>query len=164
MKKVNVMIWSFSLVCFFFASGMNVVAQEATAETKAKKVKTPEISFEKLVYDYGTITEGDPGECEFVFKNTGKEPLVLSNVYSSCGCTVPNWPKDPIMPGKSSAIKVKYATSRIGAINKTITVVSNATENAKVTLRITGNVKKKEAVALPEKEQSQMQAAPADNR
>ncbi len=165
MKKINVIIWCFSLVCFFFASGLNVVAQETTAtETKAKNVKAPEISFEQLVYDYGTITEGDPGECEFVFKNTGKEPLVLSNVYSSCGCTVPNWPKDPIMPGKSSAIKVKYATSRIGGINKTITVVSNAVENATVTLRITGNVKKKEDAALPEKQQSQMQAAPADNR
>lgn len=163
MKKINVVIWCFSLVCFFFTSGLDVVAQETAAtEAKTKKVKAPEISFEQLVYDYGTILEGDPGECEFVFKNTGKEPLVLSNVYSSCGCTVPNWPKDPIMPGKSSAIKVKYATSRIGGINKTITVVSNAAENSKVTLRITGTVKKKDEVALPEKQQTQMQAAPAN--
>jgi hypothetical protein len=162
MKKINGIICGVSLVCFLFAGGLKSVAQEAAAtEAKAKKVKAPEISFDYLVYDYGTILEGDPGTCEFTFKNTGKEPLVLSNVYSSCGCTVPDWPKDPIMPGKSSTIKVKYATSRIGGINKTITVVSNAAENPKVTLRITGNVKKKEAVAVPEKEQNQM-AMPAN--
>jgi hypothetical protein len=158
MRKVNVMIWCFSLVCFFFASGLKTMAQETPEETKPKNEKSPEILFEQLVYDYGTITEGDPGECEFVFTNTGKEPLVLSNVSSTCGCTVPSWPKDPIMPGKTSSIKVKYATSRIGGINKTITVNSNAAENPRVTLRITGNVKKKEETPAPEKQQNQMTA------
>jgi len=157
MKKISSMIWCLSLVCFFAASGLETKAQDT------KNDKAPEITFDKLVHDYGTITEGDPGECEFTFKNTGKEPLVLSNVYSSCGCTVPSWPKDPIMPGKSSSIKVKYATNRVGGINKSITVLSNAAENSRVELRITGNVKKKEEAAYPEKQQSQM-AAPADNR
>jgi len=163
MKKVSTMIWCFSLVCFL-ASGFESMAQDATTEAKTKNEKTPEITFDKLVHDYGTITEGDPGECEFTFKNTGKEPLVLSNVTSSCGCTVPNWPKDPIMPGKSSSIKVKYSTSRIGGINKSITVLSNAAENSRVELRITGNVKKKEETAYPEKQQSPMQATPVNNK
>ena len=153
-RRVNIAIWSVSLL-FFMASGLNVTAQD----TK-KGAKAPEILFDYLVYDYGTIYEGDPGECEFKFKNTGKEPLVLSNVYSSCGCTVPDWPKDPIMPGKTSTIKVKYNT-RVGGINKTITVISNAEENAKVELRITGNVKKKEESAYPEKQPNSMQASPA---
>jgi hypothetical protein len=143
-------------------SGLSVVAQGTTTapETTEKKEKTAEIAFDNLVYDYGSIFEGDPGECEFVFKNTGKEPLVLSNVYSSCGCTIPSWPKDPIMPGKSSSIKVKYNTSRVGGINKTITVISNAGENKQVELRITGNVKKKEESAYPEKQPSSIQAEP----
>jgi hypothetical protein len=158
MRKVNVMIWSFSLVCFFIASGFHGMAQDTT-----KKEKAPGILFEKLVHDYGTIYEGDPGECEFVFTNTGKEPLVLSNVYSSCGCTVPEWPKDPIMPGKSSKIKVKYNTSRVSGINKTITVISNAEpeQDSKVELRIVGNVKHKEESAYPEKPQNEMQTPPA---
>jgi hypothetical protein len=161
MKKVNVMIRYFALI-FCMISGLNVVAQEtpATQGTTEKKEKSAEIIFDNLVHDYGTIFEGDPGECEFVFKNAGKEPLVLSNVYSSCGCTIPSWPKDPIMPGKSSSIKVKYNTTRQGGINKTITVLSNSGENKQVELRITGNVKKKEESTYPEKQPSPIQAEP----
>jgi len=155
MKRVSTVIWLFSLI--FFVGGLSAVAQE-TKEVK-KGGKSPEISFDYLEYDYGTIYEGDPGECEFTFKNTGKEPLVLSQVYSSCGCTVPSWPKDPIMPGKTSSIKVKYNT-RVGAINKTITVISNAEEKPKVELRIRGTVKKKEEPTLPEKQPNSMQAEP----
>ncbi|MDR2410481.1 MAG: DUF1573 domain-containing protein [Bacteroidales bacterium] len=160
MKKVNVVIRYYSLV-FCMISGLGVMAQATTTpDTTVKKEKSAEITFDNLVHDYGTILEGDPGECEFVFKNTGKEPLVLSNVYSSCGCTIPSWPKDPIMPGKSSSIKVKYNTSRVGSINKTITVESNAGESKRVELRIIGNVKKKEESALPEKQPSSIQAEP----
>ena len=168
MKKENIIIWSLSLM-FFMVSGINASAQDVKAQDAknqdvkaiqdAKKGKTPEITFDYLIYDYGTIYEGDPGECEFTFKNTGKEPLVLSNVTSSCGCTVPDWPKDPIMPGKSSTIKVKYRTNP-GGINKTITVISNAGENPSVQLRITGTVKKKEESTYPEKQPNSMQATP----
>jgi hypothetical protein len=162
MKKVNVVIRYYALM-FCMISGLNVMAQATTEspDTKGKKEKSAEITFDNLVHDYGTIFEGDPGECEFVFKNTGKEPLVLSNVYSSCGCTVPSWPKDPVMPGKSSSIKVKYNTSRVGGINKIVTVESNAGKSQRVELRITGNVKKKEESTLPEKQPSSMQADPA---
>jgi hypothetical protein len=163
MRKINTVIRCFALISCIIG-GLNVMAQAPTTEpkeTKEKKEKAPEITFDKLVHDYGTIFEGDPGECEFVFKNTGKEPLVLSNVYSSCGCTIPSWPKDPIMPGKSSVIKVKYNTSRNGGINKTITVESNASENKRVELRIIGTVKKKEESAYPEKQPSSIQAEPA---
>jgi hypothetical protein len=124
------------------------------------KSNAAEIEFVKTVHDYGTIYEGGNGECEFEFKNVGREPLVLSNVTSSCGCTVPSWPKEPIMPGKTGVIKVKYNTSRIGAINKTVTVMSNAEQNPKVELRITGTVKPKQEESYPEKPQSPMESKP----
>ena len=111
MKKV------FSLL-IVMAFVFSAAAQDANAD-KPKKVKEPEITFESLVHDYGEIMQGDNGTCEFVFKNTGKADLILTNCRSSCGCTVPEWPKDPIAPGKKAVIKVKYNTNRIGIINFT---------------------------------------------
>ena len=160
-RVVSMTIWSV-LFAFFMVNGLNATSQDVKDSKDAKKGKSPEIAFDYLVHDYGTIYEGDPGTCEFTFKNTGKEPLVLSNVYSSCGCTVPDWPKDPIMPGKTSTIKVKYNTARAGGINKTVTVLSNAEEKPKIELKITGNVKKKEETTMPEKQSNSMQATPVD--
>ena len=100
------------------------------------------ITFESLVHDYGTIQQGADGSCEFVFANTGKTPLVLSNVRASCGCTVPTWPKEPILPGAKSSIKVVYNTNNVGNFQKAITVNSNA-KNAEVILTIKGNVEAK---------------------
>jgi hypothetical protein len=97
------------------------------------------IVFEKTVHDYGTIAQGADGNCEFKFTNKGKTPLILSNVRASCGCTVPEWPKEPIEPGKEGVIKVKYNTNSPGSFNKSITVNSNAV-NATVMLKIKGNV------------------------
>ena len=143
MKKV----FSILLVMAFVFAG---VAQNDEAQPKkTKKVKAPEITFVKLVHDYGQIEQGGNGECEFEFKNTGKADLILTNCRSSCGCTVPSWPKDPIPPGKKAVIKVKYNTQRIGQINKTITVESNAV-NDRVVLKITGNVNAKPTEAAPE--------------
>jgi hypothetical protein len=110
----------------------------------------PEIAFDKTVHDYGTIYQGDDGTCEFKFTNTGKEPLILSKPTSSCGCTVPTWPQEPILPGKSDVIKVTYATHNIGPINKTVTVTSNAKTN-RIVLTIKGSVVAKPAEKLPEK-------------
>ena len=143
MKKVFSLLMILALV-------MGGIAQNDAAQTKkGKKVKSPEITFETLVHDYGQIMQGDNGVCEFVFKNTGKADLILTNCRSSCGCTVPSWPKDPIPPGKKAAIKVKYNTQRIGQINKSITVESNAV-NDRVVLQIRGNVSSKPTEAAPE--------------
>jgi hypothetical protein len=101
--------------------------------------KAPFIKFEYLEYDYGDIMQGDEGTCEFIFKNTGKNPLVLNNVRPSCGCTVPKWSKEPIKSGDKSSIKVKYNTGRAGSFSKSIMVYSNAT-NSPVVLKIKGNV------------------------
>ena len=134
-------------VLMIFALSMS--AQETTTTDKPKKVKEPEITFETLVHDYGQIYQNDNGECEFQFKNTGKADLILTNCRSSCGCTVPEWPREPIAPGKKAVIKVKYNTGRLGVINKSITVESNATNN-RVVLNIKGNVNPRPAEAAPE--------------
>ncbi|WP_132213637.1 DUF1573 domain-containing protein [Mariniflexile fucanivorans] len=97
------------------------------------------LSFKTDEIDYGSIQQNADGERTFTFTNTGKSPIVISNVTTSCGCTVPSYSREAILPGKSSDIKVKYATNRIGAFKKTITVISNASETNKV-LRIKGVV------------------------
>lgn len=123
---------------------------------KAQDVKVnengPEIEFEKLIHDYGDVPYGGNGECEFHFTNTGNEPLIIQKPKSSCGCTVPSWPKEPILPGESDVIKVTYKTTKVGTINKTITVTSNAKTNGTVVLRIKGKVLEQPTEAMPAKE------------
>lgn len=137
-------------LAFFMAFGLyaqNAATSEASAS--AKNNNGPEITFEKTVHDYGTVAYKGDGKCEFKFTNTGKEPLILTNVRSSCGCTVPKWPREPILPGQSEVIHVEYKTNRIGRINKTITVQSNA-QTSSVVLRIKGEVLKPDAETTPE--------------
>ena len=106
-----------------------------------------EITFDTEVIDYGTIAQNADGVRTFKFTNTGNAPLIISNAKGSCGCTVPTWPKQPINPGEQSEIKVKYATNRPGPINKSVTVMSNASTPSKV-LRIKGNVKVAETTPI----------------
>ncbi|MFO7790948.1 MAG: DUF1573 domain-containing protein [Bacteroidales bacterium] len=127
MKKFVVLL---SIICM---GGIGLSAQTTPSEN------TDSIVFEKTTHDYGTINKGGDGNCEFEFTNTGEKPLVLSNVRSSCGCTVPEWPKEPIAPGKKGNIKVEYNTKRTGNFSKSVTVYSNAV-NERVMLRIKGNV------------------------
>ena len=132
MKKVLFTI-VISMMMTFVSFAQNAASQPA------ENPNAPVITFEKTTHDYGTVTKGGDGTCEFKFKNTGIEPLILSNVSSSCGCTVPEWPREPILKGKSASIKVKYDTNRPGPINKTVTVMSNGKVSS-VQLRIIGNV------------------------
>ena len=125
-------------------------AEKEQAEAQKNNPNAPVITFDKTTHDYGTIEQNGDGNCEFKFTNDGKEPLILSNVRSSCGCTVPEWPRQPILPGQSDAIKVHYDTKRVGMISKTITVYSNAKE-ATVVLNIKGNVLAAAANQMPEK-------------
>ena len=138
----------FSFVFLVFAA-FSLSAQDA-ATTPNSNPNAPEISFEKTVHDYGVVYQGGDGTCEFKFTNTGKEPLILSKPVSSCGCTVPTWPQEPILPGKSEVIKVTYNTNNIGPINKNVTVMSNA-KTSRVVLSIKGSVVAKPASTLPEK-------------
>jgi hypothetical protein len=121
-----------------FATAFGAFAQDNTAAPA--NPNAPEISFDSEVIDYGTIEHNADGNRQFKFKNTGKEPLIIANCQGSCGCTVPTWPKEPIKPGATAVIDVKYATDRVGSFEKTITVTSNAKSASKI-LRIKGVVK-----------------------
>lgn len=99
--------------------------------------KIAKIEFKTNVIDYGTIEKGADGIRIFEFTNTGNAPLIISNAKSTCGCTIPNWPKGAIMPGESGEIAVKYDTKRVNPIRKTITVFSNA-DTPTVALKIKG--------------------------
>jgi hypothetical protein len=120
------------------------ISQIAMAQTS----KGPVIKFEKQSYNFGEITQGAPAEVEFTFTNSGDEPLILSNVRSSCGCTVPKWTNEPVKPGEQGKITVKYNSNRIGSFSKQITVSSNA-NNGDVVLLITGKVNPKPTEAIP---------------
>lgn len=127
------------LVAALMGASVAVAASVENVKPATEQVEGPGIKFEKTVHDYGTIEQGANGDCEFVFENNGTEPLILSNVRSSCGCTVPSWPREPIMPGKKSSIKVHYDTNRVGGISKSITVSTNGNPE-RVVLSIRGSV------------------------
>ena len=146
MKKV---LLTFGLLAFV-AIGTNAQSTtSAAAEVKIQNPNAPTITFESEVIDYGTIEQGADGVREFKFANNGKEPLIISNARGSCGCTVPTWPKEPIKPGESSIIKVKYDTKRIGLINKSVTIQSNATNHPVKIIRIKGEIKAPDNTASP---------------
>src|SRR6266853_2544074 len=117
MKKVSLLIMMFAAVSIFaHAQAPAADAKATTADTakKAENPNAPEMTFSFETFDYGTVKNGSDGTCEFKFKNTGKEPLVISNARGSCGCTVPTWPKEPILKGQTAVIKVHYDTKRTG--------------------------------------------------
>ncbi len=112
--------------------------------------KKAKIEFKQTEIDYGTINKNADGTRVFEFTNTGDAPLIINRVKSSCGCTIPSKPTQPIMPGKSDKIVVKYNTHRAGPFRKTITVYSNASNNV-VILKIKGKVVDPNAVNLQRK-------------
>jgi len=133
----------FFTIAAITAVAVSISCSQAPGQDKAGE-NGPKIEFTYSEYDYGTVVQGGDGTSEFIFKNTGNEPLILSNVQSTCGCTVPSWPKEPIKAGESSKIVVNYRTTRLGPINKSITVISNAASGP-VVLKIKGNVVPKPA-------------------
>jgi hypothetical protein len=142
MKKLGAVL---GLFLFF------TVAVSAQGTAKLESAGGAEMTFESEVIDYGTIAQNADGLRVFKFTNTGNAPLIISNSKGSCGCTVPTWPKQPINPGEKGEIKVKYATNRVGPINKSVTVTSNASTPTKV-LRIKGNVLVKETTPVKKEE------------
>ncbi len=102
--------------------------------------KQAEMMFKVSEHDFGLIEYAGNGTHEFVFKNTGKVPLIITKVSSSCGCTTPDWDKEPVKPHKKGKVVVKFDTKRIGSFVKSVTVYSNA-KNSPVRLIIRGKVK-----------------------
>jgi len=138
MKKLFI-----TLICL----SVGVISAQAQgqqpAPQKAVDANGPKMTFKGGdTYDFGTIKEGPLAEHIFEFKNTGKEPLIVQNASASCGCTTPEWPKEPILPGKTSKITVRYNTQgRVGPFTKDIYIQSNAsTEGDRIQLHIKGTV------------------------
>jgi len=133
MKKI------FAAAILFF--GLTFAGKAQETATPNIDPNAPELKFDNETIDYGTIDYDANTVREFKFKNTGKSPLILSNVQVSCGCTnVDGWPKEPVAPGKSATFKVKYDSKRVGKFDKKITVTSNAKVPSLV-LTIKGEVK-----------------------
>ncbi len=130
-KKLSVM------KVFLFMCLISLAPLQAQNLDKVKK--TASIDFETETLDYGTIEQNSNGERIFTFTNSGDAPLIISNVKASCGCTVPTYSKEAILPGKEGEIKIKYDTKRMGSFTKTITVHSNAYQSRK-TLKIKGTI------------------------
>lgn len=137
-----------NLLTFLFLTffSFSLYAQETSAK----------IEFKEDTIDYGKIENGSNGVRTFIFTNTGNAPLVITNVKSSCGCTVPKKPTAPIAPGKKGEIEVKYDTKRVGFIRKTITVNSNATniKGGVSYLKIKGEIKKTDNSSILEKKEN----------
>jgi len=145
MKKV---LLSLTLALFAVSASFAQNAKDNATPGTTSTLKAEDMAFTTDSHDFGVVSEGPAAECEFHFKNTGKEPIVLQRVQPSCGCTTPSYSKDPVLPGKEGIIKASYNTSgRPGAFTKTITVVSNA--GTKV-LTLKGQVEKAPTSSVPE--------------
>ena len=115
------------------------MAAQTTPEAMPNPTSKAILTLDSDMVDYGTIDQGSEPLRLAKFKNTGTEPLIISGAKGSCGCTVPNWPKEPIMPGETSQIEIRYDTKRVGAINKTVTVESNDPAGKHV-IRVMGTI------------------------
>lgn len=135
---------------FFLLTMVAFLGSFANAQTDQKSTNGPVMNLESTEIDYGTIDKGSEPLRVFKFTNTGKEPLVIKNAKGSCGCTVPNWPKEPIMPGEAGVIEVRYDTNREGPFSKSVTITTNENGENTRNLRIKGTVtKKEEAPGVP---------------
>ena len=124
----------FSILAFVLVGAFAATAQTTNATSGAV------MTFEVTTIDYGNIDKGGDPIRKFKFTNTGNEPLIIKTAKGSCGCTVPTYPKEPIMPGESNFIEVRYDTQRVGPFTKTVTLTTNETPDSH-TLTIKGEVK-----------------------
>jgi len=121
-------------------NGVNVLNDSIAGATFTDKNALAAISFTEDFHDFGKLSSGEIVSYSFKFKNTGKSVLVISNVATSCGCTVTDYPKQPVKPGEVSTIDVKFDTKgKRGLQTKSITVIAN-TEPANTTLRIQASI------------------------
>ncbi len=147
MKKIALILFAFiSLTACNNDNPASKIKDENVQKAKQKMAdlnKFPEMKFETREIDFGTHNEGDILDTVFKFTNTGENPLIITNVKTSCGCTTPYWPKKPIQPGESDVIKVKFNTNhKPGKQTKTITIHAN-TKNLTEVVRIKAYVNPK---------------------
>jgi len=137
MKK----LFSLFTLLSFAASISFAQVQSTTPVIKTTDGTAMELS--STTIDFGTIEQDSDPFRTITFTNTGNEPLIIKNAKGSCGCTVPTYEKAPILPGETSEIKIRYATNRLGKINKTVTLYTNEGKDVKRVLKVVGLVNKK---------------------
>lgn len=134
-----------NLIIALLLSSSVMMAQDKSAPTTAPtntaviSPNAPVMEFEKTTHDFGTVKKGSPVTCRFMYKNAGKEPLLITQCKAGCGCTTPMCSKEPLKPGKTGYIEVHYDSMRVGVFTKEILVTSNA-RNGILTLVIKGNI------------------------
>lgn len=145
MKKIILFLFVIALLPF------NSCKEKATEKIKQENVESaaerdsqivfPTISFDKVMHDFGEIENGTPVETVFSYTNSGRSPLVVTDIKSTCGCTVPQgWSKEPLMPGESSQFSVKFNGKGANKVSKTVTLTTN-TEKGREQVRITAFIK-----------------------
>ena len=140
MKKTTLTLSLFLCIAFANAQENKMSAPATNIPATAVDKNAPELKFDIETYDFGTIKQGDKVTHDFDFVNTGKEPLVISQATGSCGCTVPQWPKEPVAKGSKATIHVEFnSTGKMGMQDKTVTITSNSKSGQKV-LHLKGNV------------------------
>lgn len=137
MKKIIIT----ALVAF---SGISLANAQSTPQPAENKNQA-EITFDKEIHDFGVIPQNQPATYMFYFTNTGKEPLIITNVTASCGCTTPEWSKEPIPPKKKGFVKATYNAAAAGPFSKNVTVLSNAKRNT-IVLTLKGDVRNAQVV------------------
>jgi len=141
---------NFLILLIFILGGAGMAFAQ---DTKVEKADGPQMKLAADVVDYGTIERGGDPLRIVEFTNTGTEPLVIKNARGSCGCTVPTWPKEPIMPGETSKIEIRYDTKRVGNISKTVKITTNEKENNVHVIRVKGKIlRAKKVENVPAKE------------
>ena len=137
--KIKILSIACVLLTIFSVKGQDKPTLSNVGNDNANQAS---FKFSEEEYNFGTIMQGDQVKHDFEFTNTGKDPLVISNAAGSCGCTVPEWPKEPIMGGAKAVIKVTFnSAGKQGVQDKTVTLQSNAKQNPMV-LHLKGNVDK----------------------
>ncbi|MFT3909698.1 MAG: DUF1573 domain-containing protein [Ferruginibacter sp.] len=141
MNKIKILTLS-AFTAFTLFSFTTLPAKRSTLNVSTLSMKTTgaKATWKKDSHDFGEIPQGKPVTVEFSFTNSGDAALLITDVHTSCGCTAPDYPKEPIAAGKTSTIKVTYNANAVGAFSKTITVKTNGEEETKV-LTIKGTVK-----------------------
>ena len=128
----------------FLLIGLSAQLFAQQAVSKTAKVNGPVLAFEKNTHDFGEIFQGDKVKQVFKFTNTGNEPLIITNIQVTCGCTAPEWPRNPIPPGGKGEIKIGFnSAGKIGRQNKTVTVISNAANDENTISFVTNILDKK---------------------
>jgi hypothetical protein len=139
---LSIFIATALMACNRASSSTDAPVTDSTGKTVAAE-DAPIIKFEKDIYDFGVITEGESVHYDFKFKNTGKTPLIITNATATCGCTIPEYPTKPVQPGEEGLIKVVFnSTGKSGIQDKVVTLTSNANP-ATTNVHVVGEVKTK---------------------